>query len=126
MKSDTERDHMFYSGLIQTPQPLGAQFTAGTQFMPGTPFMPGAPFMPGNQFMPQMPPVPGVGTPNLGQLENRVSVLERQIKRMEVRLSKLETPFTTTTPGVPPTGFQPTQMQTDPFAQPYQTSMQMM
>lgn len=113
-----------------------------TMFFPGTTGMPpmGAPM---GQMMPGMA-TQGMGgfqgpmIPNVGMLENRIASLERQIKRLDARLSRLETPFPTPTPLPAPVpspfgstnqssfNTQPEMGQDNSMTYPYQTAMQVM
>ena len=104
-------------------------------------------FFPGNQPMPGMMPgmVPGMGMPgmgpgmqgfpggpmmpNMGQMENRIASLERQVRRLDARVSRLETPYPTPTPftgqqTTPQASFQSPESQD--FTFPYQPSMHIM
>jgi TolA-binding protein len=70
--------------------------------------------------------VPGMGTgimPNMGQIENRLSTMERQIRKLESRISRLETPFQGSTGQYPSSSLQGEDQK---FNYPYQTSMQVM
>lgn len=65
--------------------------------MPGMPGMPSTPAMPGMPGMP-MPGMPGM-MPMAGmnqgtdQIDQRLSRLESQVRRLDIRLSRLETPY---------------------------------
>lgn len=115
-----------------------------TMFFPGTTGM-GMPPM-GAQMGQMMPGMTtqGMGgfqgpmVPNAGMLENRIASLERQIKRLDARLGRLETPFPTPTPqptttpspfgntGQPPFNTQQEMGQDNVMTYPYQTAMQIM
>lgn len=70
-----------------------------------------------NMFYPQMP-MYGSGMPNMinvNLLENRISALEADIRRLESRINKIENPYSHTN------------MNTEEYNyNPYQSSMQMM
>jgi len=97
-------------------------------------------YFPGPQGFPQMGPGmggPGMGgpgfpgiMPNMNQLENRVSSLERQVRRLDARVNRLETPFPAPAPMPTPYGqqgqFQGTDTTEQQYPNPYQTSMQIM
>lgn len=72
--------------------------------------------MPGMQpgMMPGMQPGMGGTMPPTSQMESRIGDLERQVKRLEIRISRLETPY------------QPSQGTQTQEAIPYQNSMQIM
>jgi hypothetical protein len=92
-------------------------------------------FFQGPQGFPQMGPgmggpgFPGM-IPNMNQLENRVASLERQVRRLDARVTRLETPYPAQTPIPTPYGqqgqFQGTEISEQPYTYPYQTSMQVM
>lgn len=96
-------------------------------------------YFPGQQGVPPMGPgmMPGMGTPgfpggmmpNYNQLENRVSSLERQVRRLDARVNRLETPYPAPTPTPLPypgtTQYQAPETQEQQLY-PYQTSMQVM
>jgi len=117
------RDSMYFPGPQgMAPQGMMPQGMGPMGAPMGSPMGPG---MMGQGY-------PGQMMPNVNQLENRLATLERQVKRLDARISRLETPYpapttttTTTYPGS--TGsFQSGDAQDQPYNYPYQTSMQVM
>lgn len=69
---------------------------------------------------------PGMGPgmmPNVNQIENRLAIMERQIRKLESRISRLETPFQGNASQYPSSSLKGEEQQ---FTYPYQTSMQVM
>lgn len=106
--------------------------------MPGMGPMPAMPMgMPGGMMMPSQgggmgfPAAPGggMGFPsapsgsNLGLLENRVASLERQVKRLDARIARIETPFPTPTPYPAPSQFGGNNQMSGPNTTPYSGGM---
>jgi hypothetical protein len=116
------RDGMYFPGASGM-QPMGGM---GPGMAPGmTPGM--APGMAGPGFQGGMPGM----MPNIGQLETRIASLERQVRRLDARVSRIETPYPATTPQPFTGSFSGTSGDLSgtgeqPYTYPYQTSMQVM
>ncbi|MGI6329749.1 MAG: hypothetical protein ACOXZR_02695 [Bacilli bacterium] len=106
-------------------------------FHPGMQFTPGINPMPGPQFpsmqpmsdtpftgMPPMTTMPGMPTPELNKLENRINSLERDLKRMDDRLTRLEKSSIITSQRPEP--LETPNLNKDLSSNPYHTSMQML
>jgi hypothetical protein len=117
------RDGMYFPGAGGM-QPMGGMAPGMGPGMMGPGMTPGmGPGMTGPGFQGGMPGM----MPNIGQLETRIASLERQVRRLDARVGRLETPYPATTPQ-PFTGTTGdlSGAGEQPYTYPYQTSMQVM
>lgn len=117
-----KNDRNMFSPGFQGSFPMGQMNPMGPMGQMG-------PIGPMNPMGPMGPGLPGGMMPNMSDIENRIVTLERQLKRLDARVNRLETPYPTSTTPTHPSGpgmYQPADTADQQPSYPYQTSMQMM